>query len=770
MTLRVQGEITINGAQAKTEARAVGGELKKLAGDATGLASAERRAGEGAAAFAGSAGQAERAARNLAAAERAAANEAVLLGQKSHIAAGQIGTITAQFNDIGVMMAAGQNPFQLAIQQGTQLTQVLGPMGARGAVTALTQGFMAMWSPINLITIGSIAAGAALVQWLGEGEEQAATFDDALDALADQTDAYIEANKRAVASVADLRKEFGDAADAAHELLLKEAEIARARAGRSAQGASAQLQRDMGVFLDDSAFATGNQVSLAQMFDLSIWSGEARTAINEVLGAFRQLDTARGIDAQIAALNRLKVGFEAAAQASGEISVDEESALSSINKLILGLQKLKAEEIAAQRAMAEANGRFPGFEAAQAAADARLAEEVAIRQANAAAQDMIATLQTEEVIHNRILLFGQQSDIVAQSRLAAEREILAAELQTEGVTAEVAARVLEAWDAAKGFKAEAAGLPGLLSAAAGAAAGIAGNLWNAVKAQVALKQEQATQAFYAFQGDDERGSQRDGVISAGTWKAEQALERKRREVSEYRLKQLGIESKGGGGGAKKTKDEADAVKDLIEKLKGELDITREMDPVQREMLRYRDELKGATAAEREEVEKLITQREREKAVTEGLKFVGETTGDALIDGLMGAADAGERLIETLKRAVLQALLLGEGPLAGMFGTAGGGGLLGLIFPSAMASAATPSKVLSAAPSLGAVSASQPAKLPSFSQPTIGTVNIDARGATDPEAVRQAAKVGMAEALSHYRRTELPLDIRRSVDQPRVTRW
>jgi chromosome segregation ATPase len=39
-------------------------------------------------------------------------------------AAGSVGNLTSQFNDIGVMLAAGQNPLQLAIQQGTQIGQV----------------------------------------------------------------------------------------------------------------------------------------------------------------------------------------------------------------------------------------------------------------------------------------------------------------------------------------------------------------------------------------------------------------------------------------------------------------------------------------------------------------------------------------------------------------------------------------------------------------------------------------------------------------------
>lgn len=75
--------------------------------------------------------------------------------------------LAAQFNDIGVMMASGQSPFILAVQQGTQITQVLQSMGgtARQQFAALAAAFKAMISPTALVTIGLIAGAAALVQW-----------------------------------------------------------------------------------------------------------------------------------------------------------------------------------------------------------------------------------------------------------------------------------------------------------------------------------------------------------------------------------------------------------------------------------------------------------------------------------------------------------------------------------------------------------------------------------------------------------------------------
>ena len=81
------------------------------------------------------------------------------IGGASTLAAGSVGNLTAQFNDIGMMMAAGQNPLMLAIQQGTQVSQVIGPMGAAGAVKALDTAFMATINPVSLLNLASSRAG-----------------------------------------------------------------------------------------------------------------------------------------------------------------------------------------------------------------------------------------------------------------------------------------------------------------------------------------------------------------------------------------------------------------------------------------------------------------------------------------------------------------------------------------------------------------------------------------------------------------------------------
>lgn len=82
-----------------------------------------------------------------------------------------------QFQDIGMMLASGQNPLILAMQQGTQVAGIFNQMKMEGqsAFSAIKGGLLGLVNPTSLMTIGVIAGGAALVQWgmaaFGAGEE-----------------------------------------------------------------------------------------------------------------------------------------------------------------------------------------------------------------------------------------------------------------------------------------------------------------------------------------------------------------------------------------------------------------------------------------------------------------------------------------------------------------------------------------------------------------------------------------------------------------------
>lgn len=93
--------------------------------------------------------------------------------------------LVAQLNDIGTTLAGGSSPFLVALQQGGQISQVLGPMGAGGAAKALGSAFLSLLSPINVLTIGTIALGGAAFQWLMSLNQESPSAEDRLKAHAE---------------------------------------------------------------------------------------------------------------------------------------------------------------------------------------------------------------------------------------------------------------------------------------------------------------------------------------------------------------------------------------------------------------------------------------------------------------------------------------------------------------------------------------------------------------------------------------------------------
>ncbi|GGO50297.1 Lambda phage tail tape-measure protein (Tape_meas_lam_C) [Roseovarius pacificus] len=117
--------------------------------------------------------------------------------------------MAAQFNDIGVMLAAGQSPLLLAVQQGTQVSQVLNMMGNRASILAtLKSGFLSMVSPVSLVTVGVIALGAAIIQHIGSAIPPTVTFKDAMEDLNESISNASNAASK-TDSYAALRDEYG---------------------------------------------------------------------------------------------------------------------------------------------------------------------------------------------------------------------------------------------------------------------------------------------------------------------------------------------------------------------------------------------------------------------------------------------------------------------------------------------------------------------------------------------------------------------------------
>ena len=119
-----------------------------------------------------------------------AGNAAQVMGTQLRGASAHTTNLMFQFQDIGMMLAAGQSPLMLAMQQGTQVSGVFQQLknSGQGVGKAIAGGLIAMISPLSLLTIGAIAGGAALVQWgvsAWGAAEDTEKMDDAIGDLND---------------------------------------------------------------------------------------------------------------------------------------------------------------------------------------------------------------------------------------------------------------------------------------------------------------------------------------------------------------------------------------------------------------------------------------------------------------------------------------------------------------------------------------------------------------------------------------------------------
>lgn len=696
-----------------------------------------------------------------------------------------IDNLVAQFNDIGQMIAAGQNPLVLAIQQGTQITQTLGNAGAAGAVRMLGAAFVQALNPLNLITLGVIAFGAAAIQALFSASEEAMGFDDALADLNDRVEAYIAAADKAGATTAALRKEFGAGADAARQYYRDLAEIEAREALRAGKATVEALQTSLGIF--DNIDGPGNQVRLAEVFGLSVRERDSRKSINAVIAELEAVRSAPGIEESVAALERLKAAMEAAAPSDGVFSSTEDAALRSVNQLLL-------EQAALRERIAQSNGQEPEGQLVDLAALVKLQAEVAAARAEdaARAQELLAGLNTEVELRVLIAQHGRDSAIVAAARAEAEREVFAAMVESLDVSAAMKDELLQAYDAANAVAG--AQIAAMIEAALGPAASLAARLWDAAAAAGAAQraQSQLEQMKIEFSPGGQNLMKYGG---RGAPTAEQvALDR--RFNADGTVRTTGSGSRGGaGGGGGGAKAEANAMAELISRQERELELLREADPVKKEMLRYRQQLTGATEAERQKLEELIATRIREeehiKAVAAVSQFAGQAAYDFLDQLIVQGKSASEvmrNLASTILQAAMQALILGQGPLAGIFGVSGS--IFDLLAPKGVQAGLGASKGISATSKASSRSLLEQATAsgPGFAQggyvgapgreamrTDAGTrsrptdMHVHIHGAMGDAQIRAMVAEGVGEGLRYYDANVLPRSVAQISSDPRVVR-
>ncbi|KJS43353.1 MAG: histidine kinase [Roseovarius sp. BRH_c41] len=702
MTLVARAEILMDADQAKAELQATGTAAKGAAQDIRGVGTQGANAARGVK-------QLETAARTSATgltAASSAANVNTAATQKmasaNRLAAGSMGNLVAQGNDVFVMLAAGQNPLTLAIQQGTQITQVIGPLGAAGAFRALGGAVLAMLSPINLITIGALAATATVVNWFMSSSEEAESFADSVEALETRIDSLKDKIAEASATRLELADRFGEGfVDRAQDILDRIVEAEKRAAQREAASNIGSFVGETGI--NPSRGVGFNRRAIEDEFDFggiirdrSVFDEQRRLAEAVAEDLIALQDAAGGtIEQQQGAIEALILSYTAAAEAVGTISEAEEARLLTLDQMRIRL----AEVAELQSQNPEDNRQSEEMLTFLDLVTKSTGEQL---KAEAAAQAMLLTLTEQNAVAEAIARTG--ADSVEVSRLRAQFALNAKleEIAASDASEATKEALREAAEAA--FDLSTVDVSGALNAAANEAARLSAEVRGAVDAMFDLQSQGQAQLETAriraeFRDDpvgragalagarfdrDTQPLRRDGFANAGEEaflnSQRQAAIEQAREIA--RLNEQARPTRSGSGArgtsTNETLREQQALDRLIASKQREIEALRESDPVQREMIRLRERLTAATPKQRAEIEALVEAHENERVAMERKEEFGNAVDDVLLEA-ESLRDVWEGIGDMIIRAAKEALILGSGPLSGLFGGSGGGGLLSGIF-------------------------------------------------------------------------------------------
>jgi hypothetical protein len=633
-----------------------------------------------------------------------------MLGQQTNFASGQLANITSQFNDIGVMLAAGQNPLQLALQQGTQLNQVFAQMGSgKQVLQGLGQAALGLVNPISLATLAVIAGGAAIIQWFTSAGEEALSFEDRVSDLSARIDDYRATIDRAIAPTDELAASFGLAADKARDFFSVQGELERAAAMQALRETVQALASDLDVLNERqkanlNSDLKGNQ--FPELLRLKEEFGLTKEQAFALDHAIEELGRAEGPQATIEAASALNTLLLETYGTAEKIPGKFTSLASALGEVVAASGRIADADAMQVRAMQASwteyySSRVTGEQQVASLKQQELSRQAAIYELYARTRSesdasagsgaaMVAQLNEEAAIRSAILRYGEDSIQVAELRVSAERRAFTELLASMEVSESLKAELLAAWNAANGLAGTS--MAGTIGAAADEAARLAGELGISLQLASALAQARHVAArtnAVNHNGLDPEDPRNPNNTRGTVWDSGYGT------VSPFdpsRLPRTPRASRRGGGGrgsGSGAKAQADEVDQLIKRLKDELAVMREVDPLQKELLRNREALTDATEGERKTVSDLIQQRIAETAALEAQEEVWGLFSSTASNALDALIVQGESLSDVLKKVVanlidatIEAASLGTGPLAFLFGGTpenGRGGWIGAIF-------------------------------------------------------------------------------------------
>ncbi len=267
-------------------------------------------------------------------------------GQASQASAGQVGNLTSQVFDISMMMQAGQNPFQLMLQQGSQVAQVLGPMGATGAMQAFKGVFMQLLSPVNLATFAVIGLTAAVVPMVVEffkGADAGKALSETTKSLAEATEAYRAAVEAAGAPLDAMGEKYGALTAVAAEALRQQRLLAEDAAMDLLAEKASILANSLGSLQSVVFRSSRGQITtyLESFTALRTEFGLSEQAASSVYAALQNLSTAEGPQATADAARALKQELESAFGAASQMPPPIRQLYDELNNAIIAAAELQ---------------------------------------------------------------------------------------------------------------------------------------------------------------------------------------------------------------------------------------------------------------------------------------------------------------------------------------------------------------------------------------------------------------------------------------------
>lgn len=201
----------------------------------------------------------------------AAAQGNNLLGNSAGMARMRTSNLAFQIQDIGTMMASGQNPFIMLAQQLPQITMYGGQLG--GVMGALRQTVSGLFSPLGLLTTGFVLAGSAAISYFSSATDEA-------DAAADALDKELDLIKRVADQWGDAVPEIRAYADE-RERALSLSDLKEATA-TTIDARFAQARADIGEL----------RTEIGELITDMFRAGESSTQVNAIRDAFNEADQA----------------------------------------------------------------------------------------------------------------------------------------------------------------------------------------------------------------------------------------------------------------------------------------------------------------------------------------------------------------------------------------------------------------------------------------------------------------------------------------------